>query len=65
VSSVQAIDRDQVEQMVTPCGDVIDPAQVAKTAGLRYVSDTMHRTLPPKIFVPDRGAFSRPMSYKN
>ena len=41
VSSVQTIDHDQVEQMVTPCGDVVDPAQVAKTAGLRYVSDTM------------------------
>lgn len=26
---------------MTPCGDVVDPAQVAKTAGLRYVSDTM------------------------
>jgi hypothetical protein len=36
VSSVQAMDRDQVEQMVTPCGgDVIDPAQIAKTSGLR------------------------------
>lgn len=39
--SVQAMDRDQIEQMVTPCGDGIDPAQIAKTAGLRYASYTM------------------------
>ncbi len=49
MSSVQSISQqqtqgkqeDQQEQIVTPCGDVIDPAQVAKTAGLRYVNDSM------------------------
>ncbi len=41
MSSVQATAHEQVEQTVTPCGDVIDPVQIAKTAGLRYVSDTM------------------------
>jgi DNA topoisomerase-1 len=29
------------EQVEAPCGDVVDPAEVAKSAGLRYVSDTM------------------------
>jgi DNA topoisomerase-1 len=29
------------EPTVMPCGDEIDPVQIAKTAGLRYVSDTM------------------------
>ncbi len=32
---------EQTGQIVTPCGDVVDPAQIAKTAGLRYVSDMM------------------------
>ena len=38
---MQTIAQDLAMPTVTPCGDVIDPSQVARTAGLRYVSDTM------------------------
>lgn len=41
MSSVQEKVQQQTEPVVTPCGDEIDPAQVAKSAGLRYVNDTM------------------------
>lgn len=43
MSSAQATShhQKQEEQVVTPCGDVVDPIQVAKSAGLRYVNDTM------------------------
>ncbi len=46
MSSVQTTSHNHKQEgqagpTVTPCEDVVDPAQVAKTAGLRYVNDSM------------------------
>ncbi len=40
MSIVQSKPSYESEQAVTSCGDVLDPAEVAKSAGLRYVSDS-------------------------
>ncbi len=53
MSSMQATAHESTEPTVTPCGDEVDPVQIAKTAGLRYVNDTMpgiHRKRAGKHF---------------
>ncbi len=40
VSMTQTTSTSQPEKIETACGDVVDPVQVAKSAGLRYVNDS-------------------------
>ena len=40
MSLTQEVSKDQPEQGESPCDEVINPAEVAKSVGLRYVSDT-------------------------